>query len=125
MAELRAFKLREEYQDFGGGSFAYGPLSATFDVGAALEAHEGVITTDDPVLAEALAAYDPLIAAEVPTEAEPVQVESAPAEEPATQSVQSPAGELHEAVPPAEHLDDDLVPDDPEQAGDLGARPAL
>lgn len=79
MADTRAFKLAAGYEDFGGGTFAYGGEGDMFDVGAALTPEGSdaidvnkVIVTDDPQLANALADYAPLESTDVPAQPEKV-----------------------------------------------------
>lgn len=56
-----SYQLRSQYvATYAGGSIAYGPNSLTFDVGAALTAGGGTITTSDAALAAVLDDYPPL-----------------------------------------------------------------
>jgi hypothetical protein len=120
---LHAFVRRSEYGDNLGGSVCYGSNGQAFDIGAAL-AENPTIVTDDESLTGALRDFPGLVETDVPDDAAPVDAAPVTTADPSTVSIDSPVADFHESVPAAEHLDDDLVPDDPEKAGELGSKPA-
>lgn len=74
MSELRAFKLRANFEDFSGGTVCYGSQGLTFDIGKALKGGDTFVV-DDVWLAEALTGYEALESVEVPPGAKPISLE--------------------------------------------------